>query len=107
MSGYVDEINLTNMGFGYTCYPDVVIEGSIDPNGSNSGAEASVNMTVYNPIHSIVMDDNYIENNFFETAPVVTIETNGTGSGATAIVQLSAQGQVERVESAPAGCLRE
>ncbi|MBI9066185.1 MAG: hypothetical protein JEZ09_02760 [Salinivirgaceae bacterium] len=106
MSGYVTKFTVTNMGSGYTCYPDVVVAGSSNPNtGASTGAVADVNMTQYNPIHSIVMDDDYLSDpdNFFESAPVVVIGTNGTGSGATAIVQLGTKGQVERIELSNAG----
>ncbi|HAZ04149.1 MAG TPA: hypothetical protein DCY97_18560 [Marinilabiliales bacterium] len=98
MSGYVSDITVTSAGNNYVCPPTVVLTGSIGTN-----ATATANMTYYNPIHSIVLSDNFIENNFYESTPEVLIETYNTGSGATAFAQLSSAGTIDRIELADAG----
>ena len=85
MSGYLDKINLTNPGSGYTCMPNVAVDDS--PEGTNG--TAVLTMTEFNPIHSIELTDVFIDANKYETVPEILIDPVTTGSGATATVQLS------------------
>ncbi len=98
MSGYVTAINVTNQGTNYVCPPNVIINGSIGTN-----ATATAVMTAYNPIHSIVLSDIFIENNLYETAPEILIEASNNGSGATAIAQLSNAGSLVDINLNNAG----
>lgn len=88
MAGIVNKINLTNTGSGYTDVPKVVFTG-----GEGSGAAATANMSIYNPLHSIILD-NYNTLFLLGTTPNVVISPNGTGSGATATCQLDNNGSV-------------
>jgi hypothetical protein len=88
MSGYVSKINMTNAGNGYVCPPDVFLTGS-----TQIDAKATPVMTTYNPIHSIELAKTFLTR--YETTPTVTIQTTGTGSGATAIATLAAAGSVK------------
>ena len=95
MSGYVSNIEVTNMGSGYVCPPNVIIERA-----DGILATASAFMTEFNSIYSITLSENYIDNHLFETVPDVIIETPGaglTGSGATAVVQLSNSGSIDNI----------
>ena len=90
MSGYVYSIDVTSQGSDYVCPPNVIIDGS-----SGDDALATAEMTEYNSIHSIELTDNFTT--MYETSPTVQIVTTGTGSGATALAQLSSSGSVSRI----------
>jgi len=98
MSGYVSKITVSNAGNNYVCPPAVVIDGSM-----GTDATATAVMTAYNTIHSIVLSDDFIENNFYETTPEVLIETSSVGSGATALAQLSNAGVLNAINLSNAG----
>ncbi|MFA6402191.1 MAG: hypothetical protein WCX31_11290 [Salinivirgaceae bacterium] len=98
MSGYVSKITVSNAGNNYVCPPAVVIDGSM-----GTDAIATAVMTTYNTIHSIVLSDYFIENNFYETTPEVLIETSSYGSGATALAQLSNAGVLSTINLSNAG----
>ncbi len=99
MSGYVSNIEVTNMGSGYVCPPNVLIERA-----DGALATATAVMTVYNSMHSITLSEAYLTNTF-EDVPEVLITTPGglTGSGATAVVQLSNDGSVDNIILSNAG----
>jgi hypothetical protein len=92
MTGYVEEINVTNMGSGYVCVPHVQVER----NGTNDKAEVTVAMTAFNPLYSVELNQTYINNvaNWYETVPDVVITKDANGSGATAVGQLDTIGAI-------------
>lgn len=109
MTGFVPDgsIELTDMGSGYVCPPNVTIDASTGSSDNGSDAEASADMTDYNPIHSITLSDEFINDpaNQYETTPDLEIRNvgGGVGSGATGIVNLSNAGRVLRIELTDAG----
>lgn len=92
MAGYVSEVELTNGGSNYVAPPRVT--ASAPPSGTNE-ATFTANMSDYNPLHSIIVEDGFITT--YETTPDVTI-TSGTGSGATAIAELATAGEVASID---------
>jgi len=96
MSGYADDITLTNGGSGYVCTPDIVVESSPTGNPTDD-ATASVDMTDYNPLFRI----DYIATTpaKYETTPPVEVRTTGAinGGGATAVAILKTLGNVKQI----------
>ncbi|MFH0843058.1 MAG: hypothetical protein V1903_10600 [Bacteroidota bacterium] len=87
MSSGVTDINVTDQGSGYTSIPLVTVSDNF-----SSWTDATAVMTENNPLHSIT----YQETNDFlwESTPSATIY--GDGTGATADVTISNQGEVVR-----------
>ncbi len=85
MSAWVDSINMTAMGTGYTDVPLVNISDNF-----SSWSDATAVMTESNPLHSIVYQgtNDYL----WESLPSATI--TGDGMGATADVTISTAGEV-------------
>lgn len=90
MSGYVDNIELTDGGSDYVAPPDVTLTAPEDGTPAEVN-DANVTMSAANPIHSILIGEDF--NNLYTEAPDVTI-TSGQGSGATAIAELKDGGQI-------------
>ncbi len=82
LDGIVTDVTLTDIGSGYVAPPEVAFVGV-----ANDEAEATVTLTQYNPLHSILLSDDY--DGTFETAPTVRIVQTGTGSGARAVATLN------------------
>lgn len=90
MDGTVTDVTLTSIGTGYVAPPEVVFIGETEDE-----AEATANLTQYNPIHSIILSDDY--DGTFEDEPEVRITQVSTGSGARAVVTLKEDGVVGRI----------
>lgn len=90
MAGIITKVNVTNPGTGYTDAPKVVFT---DVDGA--GAAAVANMSIFNPIHSIEINNfNAYYDPTLPNPTVVITASNGFGSGAKATSQLENTGIV-------------
>jgi len=85
MGAYVDSIDMTATGSGYTDVPLVTISDNF-----SSWSDATAVMTINNPLHSITYQGT--NETLFESTPTATI--TGDGTGATADVTIGTTGEV-------------
>jgi hypothetical protein len=86
MSAYIDSVDMTATGSGYTDVPLVTISDNF-----SSWSDATAVMTENNPLHSITYQGT-ADTTLFESTPTATI--TGDGTGATADVTISTTGKV-------------
>jgi len=90
MGADIKLIDITNMGSGYTQAPTVLISDNF-----RAYDKSYANMTISNPLFSIIYNGN--NTTLWPASPAPTVTVNGDGAGATASVTLSTTGKVTGV----------